>query len=532
MPDFNRFLPYLVTPLLGAFIGYLTNAIALRMMFRPLRPWRLLGLRLPLTPGIIPSKRRQLAARLGRVVGDHLVTSEDALQLLERENIHDEIRRTLQEKIGLLLDRELGPLFSLVPNEHRARFRELIPKAGRFAGRAVAAHFASADFEQSLRRHLGSLLDGFLAQNLETVLAPERRRHLENAAAGRLRVLLGSPRLQAAIGRFIDERIDDLIHSDRPLREFLPADLADLAFQQLEKEIPPLMDKVSGLLYDPAFRSRLEKICRDGIRGLVISQKGLARILALFVNLEKAYERIPEFIDKTGAEVARLLREEQPRLAAAAILRERLDGFLARPPAAYLEKMPLARITATRRFLRNRVLQLVGDEKTAAQVMALATQGIERIRDRSFYSLGRTAFGEESVETLRQALADELLLRLRAPDTQELLERVATDNLERAVFRKSLGKLSSQMPADLREELEETIFRQLLELLRKETPRLFTTLNVSRMVEEKINSLDILAMENLLLGIMRDQFKYINLFGALLGFLIGLANVALMQWRP
>jgi uncharacterized membrane protein YheB (UPF0754 family) len=45
------------------------------------------------------------------------------------------------------------------------------------------------------------------------------------------------------------------------------------------------------------------------------------------------------------------------------------------------------------------------------------------------------------------------------------------------------------------------------------------------MVEDKINSLDILAVEGLLLGIMQEQFKYINLFGALLGGIIGAMNL-------
>jgi uncharacterized membrane protein YheB (UPF0754 family) len=73
-------LPYLLPPLLGAFIGYVTNYIAIRMLFRPLRPWRLLGVRVPLTPGIIPSKRHELAARMGEMVGSHLLTSDDVGQ--------------------------------------------------------------------------------------------------------------------------------------------------------------------------------------------------------------------------------------------------------------------------------------------------------------------------------------------------------------------------------------------------------------------------------------------------------------------
>jgi uncharacterized membrane protein YheB (UPF0754 family) len=70
--------------------------------------------------------------------------------------------------------------------------------------------------------------------------------------------------------------------------------------------------------------------------------------------------------------------------------------------------------------------------------------------------------------------------------------------------------------------------RQFILLLKKELPPLVESMNVSRIVEDKVNKLDILEVEGLLMGIMREQFRYINLFGALLGFIIGLLNLGLL----
>jgi uncharacterized membrane protein YheB (UPF0754 family) len=84
------------------------------------------------------------------------------------------------------------------------------------------------------------------------------------------------------------------------------------------------------------------------------------------------------------------------------------------------------------------------------------------------------------------------------------------------------------MSADVRMELHEGLFLQLTEILKKEVPPLVETLNIQRVVEEKVNSLDILKVEDLLMGIMKEQFKYINLFGALLGAMIGLINLLIL----
>jgi len=62
-------------------------------------------------------------------------------------------------------------------------------------------------------------------------------------------------------------------------------------------------------------------------------------------------------------------------------------------------------------------------------------------------------------------------------------------------------------------------------MLETGVPSLVQTLNIRKIVTEKINSLDLLKLEGLLLTIMEEQFKYINLFGALLGFIIGCLNL-------
>jgi uncharacterized membrane protein YheB (UPF0754 family) len=133
------------------------------------------------------------------------------------------------------------------------------------------------------------------------------------------------------------------------------------------------------------------------------------------------------------------------------------------------------------------------------------------------------------VERLLEVTGDRLLAALRSATARQAVERALGEMAEERLFRRPLGKLSARVPADLREEAEEALSLQLADLLKREVPPLVETLNVRRMVEEKVNSLDILKVEGLLLSIMQEQFKYINLFGGLLGFLIGLANLIFLS---
>lgn len=58
---------YVMGPLVGAFIGWLTNGIAIKMLFRPLRPKYIGKWHVPFTPGIIPKERDRIAKSIGAV---------------------------------------------------------------------------------------------------------------------------------------------------------------------------------------------------------------------------------------------------------------------------------------------------------------------------------------------------------------------------------------------------------------------------------------------------------------------------------
>jgi uncharacterized membrane protein YheB (UPF0754 family) len=245
--------------------------------------------------------------------------------------------------------------------------------------------------------------------------------------------------------------------------------------------------------------------------------------------MEKVYARLPEFLDQAGDEIARWLREEKTQAQVAALLRERIDLLLERPPGAFLERLPYEKVAGARRFLRRRVTELVQSRRAAETVLALVEHGIDQLKDRSFATLFDQSLPVGGTEAAHRLVADHLLAALRSPEARQALAALLAAKGEDWLFHFPLGKLSARLPADMREELESGLYAQLAELLKREVPPLVDSLNVRRMVEEKVNTLELLKIEGLLMGIMQDNFKYINLFGALLGFCIGLLNLLFMH---
>ncbi len=521
-------LPWLMPPLLGALIGYVTNYIAIRMLFRPLRPWRLLGIRLPLTPGIIPAKRGELAQRMGKMVGSHLLTADDVRQTLEKPSFHRELKGAVNEKLGAFLDRDLGSLDTLVPENYQRRFRELISTVRVKVVAAVTDHLASDTCEEQLRTFISEKGDTLLARDLESFLTPARYQKLQNHLDSRLTTILQSDETARGVELFVEDRLDRLLQSDRSLRDLLPRDLVEVLLQQLEREVPPLLERFGGMLYDPDFRQRLVEKARQGIDAFLDSLGGLAGLLSGFVNLDQIYNRIPEFLDKAGEEVSHWLREEKTQQQVATMLRERLEGLLDKPVSRFLEKAPYEKVAGARRYLSERSVEAVQSRRTTELLLGFSDKGLQRIKDRSFRSLLEENLPADSIEQVQNDLVERLLKLARSAEAAVAIDDVIKEKLELWIFHQPLGRLAERLPADVLEELEEGLYRQVGEVLQKEVPPLIETLNVTRMVEDKVNQLDILQVEDLLMGIMKEQFKYINLFGAVLGLLIGLLNLVVL----
>jgi len=82
--DWSNLWLYIAPPILGAIIGYFTNDLAIKMLFRPYRAIYFAGRRLPFTPGLIPRNQERLAKRVSDTIMGSLLTPEELQKLTRR----------------------------------------------------------------------------------------------------------------------------------------------------------------------------------------------------------------------------------------------------------------------------------------------------------------------------------------------------------------------------------------------------------------------------------------------------------------
>ena len=69
-------LTFFTAPILGGLIALSTNWLAIRMLFRPHKEIRFLGIKLPFTPGLIPKERVRIAKKLADAISTKLLTPD------------------------------------------------------------------------------------------------------------------------------------------------------------------------------------------------------------------------------------------------------------------------------------------------------------------------------------------------------------------------------------------------------------------------------------------------------------------------
>ena len=173
-------------PIVGGIIGYFTNDIAIRMLFRPYRPIFIGKYQLPFTPGVIPRNQGKLAKRISDSIMGTLLTPDElqgiARRFLQVERVQgamlwvlrlalDQIKGGRQENMTKVLANILRDLFG----ESLPRLLQVVAKRDNFMEEQLDQIFDRVLLELQLSAEQSDKLAAWL---LGTVLPPDTLRLL------------------------------------------------------------------------------------------------------------------------------------------------------------------------------------------------------------------------------------------------------------------------------------------------------------------------------------------------------------------
>ena len=98
------FISFMVV--VGAALGGLTNALAIRMLFKPHRAYYLGDWKVPFTPGLIPKRHKEISVQLGQMVGTYLLTAEGLQKQIKHSSFKTGVTDWLEEEASKIIHSE------------------------------------------------------------------------------------------------------------------------------------------------------------------------------------------------------------------------------------------------------------------------------------------------------------------------------------------------------------------------------------------------------------------------------------------
>lgn len=210
---------YIAAPVIGSVIGYFTNYLAVKMLFRPLKPVKIGNFTLPFTPGIIPKGRDRLAKAIGGAVGNSLLTDEVLQETLlsdaMMEKVSDAVDKWISENrenetpLRELLESFTGSSEQLMDGASELISEKILKKANEIGvGRLVAEQVASAVREKIQGTMFAMMLNDSVVENLSG--------HIANAVDGHISEHgeeMVKPRVKDEVAKFMEKPAGSLVAS-------------------------------------------------------------------------------------------------------------------------------------------------------------------------------------------------------------------------------------------------------------------------------------------------------------------------------
>lgn len=518
-------------PVLGAFIGYLTNKVAIRMLFRPLRARYLFGVRLPMTPGVIPSKRHELAVNIGNMVGDHLLTSRDIGEALSRERFQDHLRKVIDERISALLARNLGSLSDIIPAHFSPYLKAGVDTLKNRLHKTVEEHVNQEYFQEQVSSYLFDNFSHIAERKINDLAGSHERQALYLALEEILFTFLAKEQTEQWLAAYLQQETEKPSLQAKTMGELLPQSLVELIKDALCKYAPILLGQLAKLLSEEPVRERIIKAVRGGVDEFITSLGPLGTMAGNFLDMEMLEGKIRQYLVEKDDEIAAWLQNEEVQHRFLQVLIAQVDKFCNTEFKQLLGHISQEQQDAACREIARQILQIFRSQGVRETLSDMLRENMEKWLAEGERNLGEVAedlLPETSRDALKENVAREIVALLRTRKSARLLASL-TDAMIDSVLARPIGILAQLMPQGVRRGLTDGVTLTANRMLLQEVPGLVDSLNIRRIVTEKVDSLDLLQVEELLLSIMKEQFKYINLFGALLGFLIGLANLLILS---
>ena len=337
---------------------------------------------------------------------------------------------------------------------------------------------------------------------------------------------LQNPELGNTASEFVSNWLRDQLNQNKRLKEYLTPENLEAVQALIRNNLPTATWLVFNWMRQPDMSQKLVQIGRDWVEDTVRQQSMMTRaILSLSGKKEEAIRDMPNIIGNLIDEAERSLSAPE------------MQDLIAEAVGVTLDRISARRI----KWLigsNEQTIYWMADRATRGAFTALSQTSRVSVREAAgrFYEVNSQAtLGDMAERTLGvqsaavSGLTASLMTNYLAdPATPGKITKLAREwgaNGDRDAGAATLDELFP-ISEDTAEQVDLYLADQTIGFLSEQMPELSRILDVESLVINRINSFDVKDVEDLVMSISGRHLRWINWFGAGLGAIIGLIQLA------
>jgi len=506
--------------------GYVGAWLAVRMLFRPRQPFKILGITL-FPQGMIPRHRDRLANAIGKAVGEELVSQETIMdELLGKDFLRKKIRAVVDSYTNDIFSQDYPSLIEALPANLRAPVLDAVTSLQFKVAKHIEDVLKSEESLETIRGFVERRVDEFLSKRVTEVMDGETFERIIGFVEERLRSAVLAPAFEEKIREFIGRQVDNLVHTETPLGLMFTGDAVDLLKEKANEQIDPVVHRLTELAAAEKTRNQISSLIKHEVHGYY---EGLPFFKKIFVSRENLIGEVDDLVNESlPKRIEETLKGDFFADEARNFMNASIDDALARPLSDIIGTIVPGQLDRLKEQVAKSILSVLRGDEMIASVSTYVRDTLEKLRPHSIDAIMQTVHAE-SEEKLKNMLSRGLLNVISRDETSQIVNSVLSKQIEK-LLATPIGKLSDNISEEKLRAASESLSDAIIAAIREKLPDAIKEFNIGSVVREKINNYPAEKLESLVMSVAKEHLRTIELFGALFGLIIGIVQAFLSYW--
>lgn len=495
------------------------------MLFHPYKAVKLGGLTI-WPQGMIPRHREKLAQSIGNAVGNELVSQQTVFDALFETSF---FQRKVEDFVGAYTQEILGRVYpsflDALPAHVRAPILDTISGLQLRLADYIAEMLKSEETAEAIERFVDKQIDELAERRIGDVVSSESLDHARDFIEQRLQRLLSTETFEQKIRDFVSGRLDDLAHSNATLAEtFTPETIAFIK-ERIDQQVPPIVHHLADIATSQTTRKQIGTLIKLEVDEYY---EQLSLFKKIFISRERIHREVDELVNKTlPRKVEEYLRGEAFEQEAEAFLNATIDNVMARPLNEIIGQIDSVKFEDLKDQIANRLVELLRSEVLFDSIAVHFSDAVDKLFPQTIGSVMQQ-IDSRSVPQAKHFLTRGLLTLLAHEQTSRTINAILSSQVERLLIA-PIGRLGDHVSTNAMEKASSALVERITLAARERLPVTIAEFDVGGMVRKKVSDYPIEKLEELVLSVAQQHLKTIELFGAIIGFFIGVGQ-AIYFW--